>query len=138
MQRFTINGLAEKRVLNRNLVSGPNGYITRTRQSDFERSLEQRYTHGRSAESTEERSTRVQAAPHLHVIIHAVLFFFQFEREERQVHVHVGFGLDGPFASGVVIVVQVAVIGMRIKVLHVVRGYQSTAANCGVYETNAF
>jgi len=88
------------------------------------------YTNGRSAEFSEERSARVQAAPHLYVVVHAILFVFQFKSQERQVHVHVGFGFDGPFARGVAVVVQIAVVRMRVEVFHVVRGYQPTTANC--------
>lgn len=80
-------------------------------------------THGRAAKSAEERTAGVQAAPHLHVVVHAILLFFQFERQERQMHVHVGFGLDRPLARGVAIVVQIAVVGMRVKMFHPVRRY---------------
>lgn len=45
-------------------------------------------------------------------------------------YVHVGFGLDGPLARGVTVVVQISVVGMRVKVFHVVRRDQSAAANC--------
>lgn len=45
-------------------------------------------------------------------------------------HVHVGFGLDGPLARGVAVVVQIPVVGMRVKVFHVVRRDQPAAANC--------
>jgi len=88
------------------------------------------YTNGRSAEFSEERSACVQAAPHLHVVIHAIFFVFQFKSQERQVHVHVGFGFDGPFARSVAVVVQITVVRMRVEVFHVVRGYQPTTANC--------
>lgn len=88
------------------------------------------YTNSRSTEFSEERSAGVQATPHFHVVVHTILFVFQFESQECQVHVHVGFGFDGPFAHSVAIVVQIAIIGMRVKVFYVVRGYQSTTANC--------
>lgn len=89
-----------------------------------------RFTHGWSAESAEERSARVQATPHLHVVVRAVLLLLQLERKEREVHVHVGFGFDRPFARGIAVVVQIAVVGMRVKVFHVVRGNQPATTNC--------
>lgn len=97
--------------------------------NDFMGKVQKHCTHGRPAEPPEKRSARVQAAPHFHIVVHTILLLFQFERQERQVHVHVGLGLDGPFACDVAIVVQVAVIGMRIKVFHRVGGDQPTAAN---------
>jgi hypothetical protein len=44
-------------------------------------------------------------------------------------HVHVGFGFDGPFANSIAVVVQISVVGMRIEVFNIIRGYQPTTTN---------
>lgn len=45
-------------------------------------------------------------------------------------HVHVGFRFDGPLAGGFAVVVQISVVGMRVEVFNVVRGYQPSTTNC--------